>query len=62
MMTRHRIVGSEADRPKPMAYLSAYPGRRRGAARYLAAAAVGALLMLAAGVGLAVLSGVIGAP
>ncbi len=60
MMTRHRIVGSEADRPKPMAYLSVYPGRRRATARYLIAAAVGALLTLGVGIALAVLSGVIG--
>ena len=61
MMTRHRIVGCEADRPKPLAYLRVFPGRGRATGGYLVAAAVGALLTLAAGVAVAILSGVIGA-
>ena len=60
MMTRHRIVGSEADKQRPLAYVSVYPPRRRDVARYLAAGVIGALLMLAVGVAVAALSGMVG--
>ena len=58
-MTRHRIVGSEADNPRPLAYLSMFPRRRGDTGRYLAAALIGALVMLAVGIALAAISGVI---
>ena len=59
MMTRHRIVGSEADQAKPLAYVSIYPRRGREMGRYIAAALIGALLMLAAAIAWAAISGVI---
>lgn len=60
-MSRHRIVGCEADNPKPLAYLSMFPRRRRGIGRYLAAVLIGALLMLAVGVALATFTGLVSA-
>ena len=60
-MTHHRIFGSEADRPRPLAYIKTFRPNRRRLRGYLLAAGVGGLLALAAAASLAVLgSGMIG--
>ena len=58
-MSRHRIFGSEADKPKPLAYIRVYPPGRRGVSGYVAAAVRGSLATLMAGVAMAVLNGVL---
>ena len=57
-MSRHRIIKSEADKPKPLAYVRVYARGRRGIGGYLTAAAVGAVLVIAAGLTAALLQGV----
>ena len=49
-MSNHRIFGSEADQPRPLAYVSMFrPGRRRYRG-YLAAAVIGGALVVAAAI------------
>ena len=55
----HRIARSEADQPKPLAYLRVYPRGRLKVSGYLAAAVVGGVVALFAVVAFAVVSGAI---
>jgi hypothetical protein len=55
-MSHHRIFGSEADQPRPLAYVSMFRPQRRRYRGYVAAAVIGGTLMLAAAV-LVVLTG-----
>ena len=49
-MSHHRIFGSEADQPRPLAYVSMFrPGRRRYRG-YVAAAVIGGALVIAAAI------------
>ncbi len=56
-MTQHRIFGSEADQPRPLAYVSMFKASRRRHRGYLAAAAIGVVLTLAAGVAMVLVGG-----
>jgi hypothetical protein len=56
-MTQHRIFGSEADQPRPLAYVSMFRTTRRKHRGYLAAAGIGVLLTLAAGVAMVLVGG-----
>ena len=49
-MSHHQIFGSEADQPRPLAYVSMFrPGRRRYRG-YVAAAVIGGALVIAAAI------------
>jgi hypothetical protein len=54
-MSQHRIFGSEADQPRPLAYIKTFRPNRRKARGYLVAAIVGGLLALIAAASLALL-------
>jgi len=47
-MSHHRIFGSEADQPRPLAYVSMFRPQRRRYRGYVAAAMIGGALVLAA--------------
>jgi hypothetical protein len=49
-MSQHRIFGSEADQPRPLAYVSMFRPQRRRYRGYVTAAVIGGVLMLAAAV------------
>ena len=49
-MSHHRILRSEADQPRPLAYVSMFRPHRRRFRGYVAAAAIGGVLMLLAAV------------
>ena len=49
-MSHHRIFGSEADQPRPLAYVSMFRPHRRRYRGYVAAAVIGAVVVLAAAV------------
>ena len=53
----HRISKSEADEPKPLAYVRIYPRGRLKFSGYLAAAMAGGALALVAAAAFAVVSG-----
>ena len=59
MQIPHRIFKSEADEPKPLAYLRMYPQNRRRAGRYVAAAMAGGALALIAAAALALIGGAV---
>ncbi len=59
-MVQHRIFKSEADRPKPLAYVQVYPQGRRRVGGYLAAGVIGGVLTLLAAVALALIAGGMG--
>ena len=46
-MPQHRIFGSEADRPRPLAYVSMFRPQRRRYRGYVAAAMIGGAVVLA---------------
>ncbi len=56
-MSRHRIIKSEADQPKPLAYVRVYSRGRRGIGGYVTAAMVGGALVIALAAALALLQG-----
>jgi hypothetical protein len=56
-MSHHRIYGSEADQPRPLAYIKMFRTSRRKARGYVVAAVIGGLLALALAAGLAVVGG-----
>jgi hypothetical protein len=56
-MSQHRIFGSEADQPRPLAYVSMFKSSRRRYRGYVAATVVGVLLTVAAAVTLVVVGG-----
>jgi hypothetical protein len=45
-MSQHRIFGSEADQPRPLAYIKTFRPSRRKARGYVLAAAIGGVLAL----------------
>lgn len=47
-MSHHRIFGSEADQPRPLAYVSMFRPHRRRFRGYVAAAMIGGAVVLAA--------------
>lgn len=47
-MSHHRIFGSEADKPRPLAYVSMFRPHRRRYRGYVAAAMIGGAVVLAA--------------
>ncbi len=53
----HRIVKSEADQPRPLAYVRLFPRGRRRVSGYLLAALLGGALALAAAAAFAVVGG-----
>ncbi len=55
----HRITKSEADEPKPLAYIRVFPRGRLKVSGYLAAAMAGGALALVAVIAFAVVSGAI---
>ena len=61
-MSQHRIFGSEADQPRPLAYIKTFrPNRRRMRGYVLAAALGGVLALVLAAVGALLISaGMIG--
>jgi hypothetical protein len=62
-MSQHRIFGSEADQPRPLAYIKMFRPNRRRMRGYVAAAIAGGMLALALAAGLAVVGGALmGAP
>ena len=61
-MSHHRIFGSEADQPRPLAYVSMFRPHRRRFRGYVAAAVIGGVLMLAAAVMVVVTGASIGSP
>jgi hypothetical protein len=56
MQTPHRIFKSEADQPKPLAYLRSFPQNRRRTGGYLVAAITGGALALIAAAALAMIA------
>ena len=56
-MSQHRIFGSEADQPRPLAYIKMFRPNRRRVRGYMMAAVLGALVALGLAAGLAVLGG-----
>ncbi len=56
-MSRHRILRSEADQPKPLAYIRMFPRGRRGLGGYLTAALVGGAVAIGAAAALAFMQG-----
>jgi hypothetical protein len=61
-MSQHRIFGSEADQPRPLAYIKMFRTNRRRTRGYLIAAAGGGLLALLIAVALALVGGGLVAP
>lgn len=61
-MSQHRIFGSEADQPRPLAYIKMFRPNRRRVRGYVVAAMLGGLLALGLAAGLAVLGGGLIAP
>lgn len=61
-MSNHRIFGSEADQPRPLAYVSMFRPHRRRYRGYVAAAAIGGVLMLAAAAWVVLSGASLGAP
>ncbi len=49
-MSNHRIFGSEADQPRPLAYVSMFRPSRRRYRGYVAAALIGGALVIAAAI------------
>ena len=47
-MSHHRIFGSEADKPRPLAYVRTFRPHRRRYRGYVAAAMIGGVFVLAA--------------
>lgn len=60
-MSHHRIFGSEADQPRPLAYVSMFRPHRRRFRGYVAAAVIGAVLVLAAAIAVIVTGASLGA-
>ena len=60
-MSHHRIFGSEADQPRPLAYVSMFRPHRRRYRGYVTAAVVGGVLVLAAAVMVLVTGASVGA-
>ena len=56
-MSQHRIFGSEADKPRPLAYIKMFRPNRRRVRGYLIAAVGGGLLALLLAVALAMVGG-----
>lgn len=56
-MIQHRILRSEADEPRPLAYLQMYRPSRRARGGYMAAAMIGGAAALIGLIVLAALSG-----
>ena len=55
-MSRHRIFKTEADQPKPLAYIRTFPNKgRRRVGRYLTAALVGGAVVIGAVAALALM-------
>jgi len=53
-MSQHRIFGSEADQPRPLAYIKMFRPSRRRMRGYVMAAIVGGVLALTVAAGLVV--------
>ena len=56
-MSQHRIFGSEAGQPRPLAYIKMFRPNRRRTRGYLIAAVGGGLLALVLAAGLALVGG-----
>ena len=56
-MSQHRIFGSEADQPRPLAYIKMFRPNRRRVRGYVLAAVIGGLLALGAAAALAIFGG-----
>jgi hypothetical protein len=55
-MSRHRIFKTEADQPKPLAYIRMYPQKGRGnVGAYLTAALAGGAVVIGAAAALALI-------
>jgi hypothetical protein len=61
-MSNHRIFGSEADQPRPLAYVSMFPANRRRYRGLVTAAVIGGVLVLAAAILVVVTGASVGAP
>jgi hypothetical protein len=61
-MSHHRIFGSEADRPRPLAYVSMFRPHRRRYRGYVAAAMIGGALVLAAAAAVVLTGASLGTP
>ena len=61
-MTQHRIFGSEADQPRPLAYIKMFRASRRRVRGYVIAAIVGGLAALVLAASFVVISGGLVAP
>jgi hypothetical protein len=60
-MSQHRIFGSEADQPRPLAYIKMFRPSRRKLGGYLLAGILGGLLALAVAAAMALLGVGLGA-
>ena len=49
-MSHHRIFGSEADQPRPLAYVSMFRPHRRRYRGFVTAAVIGGAIVLAAAI------------
>jgi hypothetical protein len=56
-MSQHRIFGSEADQPRPLAYIKTFRPNRRRLRGYMLAAVIGAFLALVLAIALALVGG-----
>ncbi len=61
-MSHHRILRSEADQPRPLAYVSMFRPHRRRYRGYVAAAVIGGALMLMAAAAVVLTGASIGSP
>lgn len=61
-MSQHRIFGSEADQPKPLAYVRMFRPNRRRFRGYVAATVIGVALTAVAGVAWVVVQGGLAGP
>ena len=61
-MSHHRIFGSEADQPRPLAYVSMFRPSRRRYRGLIVALAIGAALLIAAAIMVLVTGASIGPP
>ena len=61
-MSHHRIFGSEADQPRPLAYVSMCRPHRRRYRGYVAAGLIGGALMLVAAAVVLLTGASLGAP
>jgi hypothetical protein len=61
-MSRHRIFGSEADQPRPLAYVAMFKPHRRRYRGYVAAGMIGGALMLVAAAVVVLTGASLGAP